>query len=239
MNRILVVTAVAAERDAVLAGRRPAIGMVEGIEVHRASTPAGLLDVISSGIGPVAAAVATGCVLRHGYDVVISAGIAGGFAVAPIGSVVVADAVVHADLGADGPDGFTSMADLGWGPVRVELPEGLARELARRTGAVLGEVLTVSTVTGRRDRAEALLARHPRAVAEAMEGIGVQAAAAHQGVPSAELRAISNPVGPRERDQWRIADALSALGLALTAALAEPLELPWIDRPNAESESAR
>ncbi|NEC28318.1 futalosine hydrolase, partial [Streptomyces sp. SID8111] len=71
--------------------------------------------------------------------------------------------------------------------------------------------LTVSTVTGTAARAEALRARHPRALAEAMEGFGVAEAAAAQGVPVLEVRAVSNPVGPRDRAAWRIGEALTAL----------------------------
>jgi futalosine hydrolase len=48
-------------------------------------------------------------------------------------------------------------------------------------------------------------------VAEAMEGFGVATAAHQSGVAFAELRTISNPIGPRDRSAWRIADALAAL----------------------------
>jgi futalosine hydrolase len=47
-----------------------------------------------------------------------------------------------------------------------------------------------------------------------MEGYGVACAAAGAGVPFAELRAVSNPVGPRDRASWRIGAALEALGAA-------------------------
>jgi len=218
-----VVTAVAAERDAVLAGRRPAAGTVAGLPVHRALTPAGLVDAVSGGVGPVAAAVSTGRLLGQGYDLVVSAGIAGGFPTAPVGSVVIADAVVHADLGAETADGFASMAELGWGEVRHALAPDLVAEVHRRTGARAGAVLTVSTVTGSRHRADELLAAHPDAVAEAMEGFGCYRAAAAAGVPFLELRAIANPVGPRDRESWRIADALTALTIACADLLAEPL----------------
>ncbi|MEU5774924.1 futalosine hydrolase, partial [Streptomyces venezuelae] len=57
----------------------------------------------------------------------------------------------------------------------------------------------------------ALRLRHPRALAEAMEGFGVAEAAVLHGLPVMEIRAISNPVGPRDRAAWRIGDALSAL----------------------------
>jgi futalosine hydrolase len=231
MSRILVVTAAAAERDAVVAGRHPAIGMVDGIEVHRAITGAGMVDTIASGIGPAASAVATGCVLRRGYDLVMSAGIAGGFPAAEVGSVIVAHAVVHADLGAETADGFVSMADLGWGPVRFELDQRLSESLAHRTGATLGAVLSVSTVTGSQARAEQLRAAHPDAVGEAMEGIGSYLASARHGVPFAELRTVSNRVGPRDRDAWRIGEALAALTAAFDRLLDRPLDLePVQDR---------
>jgi futalosine hydrolase len=47
-----------------------------------------------------------------------------------------------------------------------------------------------------------------------MEGFGVATAATQAGIGFAELRAISNPVGPRDRDAWRIGDALAALTTA-------------------------
>ncbi len=225
-RRTLVVTAAPAERDAVLHGHHPAIGMVDGIEVHRALTGAGMLDVIAGGVGPIAAAVSTSCVLRHGYDLVISAGIAGGFPGVPLESLVVAAAVVHADLGADGPDGpdgFQSMADLGWGAVRHELDRTLVDEVAGLTGARCGAILTVSTVTGTSERAEQLRRRTPDAVAEAMEGAGVHRAASQLNVPFLELRSISNRVGPRERDGWRMTEALTCLSGAFGALLAQPL----------------
>jgi futalosine hydrolase len=225
--KILVVTAVAAERDAVLAGRHPATGMVAGLQVHRVLTPAGLLDVVCGGVGPVAAAVSTGRVLlegnRRGYSLAVSAGIGGGFPAAAIGAVVVADTVVHADLGAETAEGFVSMAELGWGPVRYPVDPGWAAALSRRTGAVTGAILTVSTVTGSQQRADQLLASHPDAVAEGMEGVGVCLAAGQAGVPFAELRTIANPVGPRHRESWRISDALTALSAAFDRLLAEPL----------------
>jgi futalosine hydrolase len=80
-------------------------------------------------------------------------------------------------------------------------------------------VLTVSTVTGTAERASALAERYPDAVAEGMEGFGVASACALAGVPFGEVRAISNPVGPRDRAAWRIGPALDALaevGAALT-----------------------
>ena len=93
------------------------------------------------------------------------------------------------------------------------------------TGGSVGTVLTVSTVTGSTARADELRARHPRALAEAMEGFGVAEAAGAHGVPALEIRAVSNPVGPRDRAAWRIGDALAALTGAFGKL--EPLLESW------------
>uniref|UniRef100_UPI000BF03517 futalosine hydrolase n=1 Tax=Streptomyces sp. wa1063 TaxID=1828212 RepID=UPI000BF03517 len=146
------------------------------------------------------------------YGLVVSAGIGGAFTpLTPLGSLVVASDIVAADLGAETPDGFLPVTALGFGRDRFAPPPALVRKVAAATGAAAGPVLTVSTVTGTAERAGALLAAHPGALAEAMEGFGVAEAAARAEVPVLELRAVSNAVGPRDRDAWRIGDALTAL----------------------------
>ncbi|MGW0330420.1 futalosine hydrolase [Streptomyces sp. NPDC003011] len=215
--RVLVATAVPAERDAVArAFPGPAREVrLPGAVLHR--LPGGY-DVLAAGVGPAPAAAATATALtaaalgRTPYDLVVSAGIGGGFPPgAPVGSLVVADEITVADLGAETADGFLPVTELGFGTVTHRPPESLVREAVSATGARAGTVLTVSTVTGTAARAAALRARHPRALAEAMEGFGVAEAAAAHAVGVLELRAVSNPVGPRDRAAWRIGDALTAL----------------------------
>jgi futalosine hydrolase len=190
VTRLLVVTAVAAERDAIA----PVIDA----------------DVIIGGVGPAESAASTARALATGsYDQVLSAGIGGGFPGVDIGSVVAASSMVFADLGADSPDGFLPVEDLGFG--RAAYVPTLGADFGLR----LGPILTVSTVTGRTPTA--LLARFPDAVAEAMEGAGVAAAATGAGVAFGEVRAISNLVGPRDRAAWRIPEALAALRGAFEA----------------------
>ncbi|WP_406250952.1 futalosine hydrolase [Streptomyces cyaneofuscatus] len=212
--RVLVVTAVPVERDAVTRafGGAPEVLTVPGAELHRS----GAFDVLAGGAGPAAAAAAAAFALAssapHPYGLVVSAGIGGGFApTAPLGSLVVASDIVAADLGAETPDGFLPVTALGFGRDRFVPPPALVREVAAATGAAPGPVLTVSTVTGTAARTAALLAAHPGALAEAMEGFGVAEAAERTGVPVLELRAVSNTVGPRDRAAWRIGDALAAL----------------------------
>ncbi|XMN07348.1 futalosine hydrolase [Streptomyces griseobrunneus] len=211
--RVLVVTAVPVERDAVTRafGGTPQILALPGAELHRS----GVFDVLAGGAGPAAAAAATAFALASApepYGLVVSAGIGGGFApAAPLGSLVVASDIVAADLGAETPDGFLPVTALGFGRDRFAPPPALVREVAAATGAAPGPVLTVSTVTGTAARTAALLTAYPGALAEAMEGFGVAEAAERAGVPVLELRAVSNTVGPRDRAAWRIGDALAAL----------------------------
>ncbi|MFF9685430.1 futalosine hydrolase [Streptomyces sp. NPDC014623] len=216
--RVLVVTAVPAEREAVTRafGGEPQVREVPGAELHRA----GPFDVLAGGAGPAAAAAATAFALAAApatapYAAVVSAGIGGGFApAAPVGALVVATGIVAADLGAETPDGFVPVTGLGFGRDTFLPPGSLVRDVVEATGAVPGPVLTVSTVTGSAARTAELLAAHPGAVAEAMEGFGVAEAADRFGVPALELRAVSNTVGPRDRAAWRVGDALAALTAA-------------------------
>ncbi|WP_310830648.1 futalosine hydrolase [Paenibacillus pedocola] len=203
--RVLIVTAVTAEREAVLRG----LGGSSRFEV------------IAAGAGTAAAAAGTAAALAAGtYGCVISAGIGGGFpGRAPVGSLAVASEMIAADLGAETPEGFRSAAELGFGSVSVPAASGTAEALAAALAAAglmvsTGPVLTVSTATGTAGTAAALAARHPGAVAEAMEGHGVAVAAQRFGIAALELRAVSNPVGPRDRAAWRIPEALDALAAA-------------------------
>ncbi|MGW8767241.1 futalosine hydrolase [Streptomyces sp. NPDC055815] len=235
VHRILIVTAVAAEADSVSAGLGLDLGGPEllplpgGFTLRRHagghdgrldSRHDGRVDVLVGGVGPAAVAAATGTALAHGaltgdgYDLVVSAGIAGGFQpAAPVGSLVVSSAIVAADLGAETPDGYLAVDELGFGRSVHPVPEALTRRIsAALAGAcTLAPVLTVSTVTGTARRAAELAERHPTAAAEAMEGFGVAEAAAAYGVPVVEIRAVSNAVGPRDRAAWRIGEALGAL----------------------------
>lgn len=198
MARLLIVTAVPAEGDALRLHSGPWVTVVDG------------------GVGTARAAASTATAIARAdepFRAVLSVGIAGGFAPAahPV-DVVIGQASIAADLGAETPDGFLDLGQLGFGSSTVDSDVDLvARLRAALPAAVVGDVLTVSTVTGSAERAAVLRGRHPAAVAEAMEGFGVATAAAQAGLPFAEVRTISNAVGPRDRAAWRIADALAAL----------------------------
>jgi len=201
-KRILIMTAVEAEREAVLRG-------LKGDN---------RFDVKLAGVGPAAAGANTAFALQSGqYGLVISAGIGGGFiGQAAIGSIVVSSELIAADLGAETPDGYLSVDELGFGSSRISVNADLISKVTNALSdahlpTVARPILTVTTVTGSQETALKLSERVPGAAAEAMEGYGVATAAQIQGIPAIEIRAISNAVGPRDRSAWRIGEALQAL----------------------------
>ncbi|MBB5174284.1 futalosine hydrolase [Texcoconibacillus texcoconensis] len=205
LSKILIVVSVEAEKEAIQ----------KGLANDQR------FDVIVSGVGPTAAAARTATALvGEDYELVINAGIAGGFVGrAEVGSLVLATSSIAADLGAESEESFKPLEELGLGSTIIHTEFGynvpVVQALQTKNVPVYqGSVLTSSTVTGTRQTAEYLSKRIPYATAEAMEGFGVATAAEQMNIPYMEVRAISNPVGPRNRDAWKIEEALSALTVA-------------------------
>lgn len=199
---VLIVTAVDAEKDAILQG----LGDQENI------------DVLAGGVGPIVSAVRTSHALfKKRYELVINMGIGGGFQDrAEIGSIVVGTEMIAADFGIETPDGFYLAEVFELGLSRITSDARLRKRLInafRLAGLKFspGPILTVSTVTGTESTAIEMKKREPKATAEAMEGFGVAVAAQIIGIPVIEIRTISNMVGIRDKKRWRINEALESL----------------------------
>ncbi|WYP27047.1 futalosine hydrolase [Alkalihalobacillus sp. FSL W8-0930] len=207
---ILIMTSVEAEKEALERG-------LNGSERFK---------VALTGVGPAKAAARTATELAtHPYHYVINAGIAGGFKeLAPVTSIVVANEVVVADLGSESEEGFMPVDELGLGQAAIQTAQPFSSDLEQKLSEMgetvtLAPILTLATVTGTSETTSELQQRFPHAAAEAMEGHGVATAAELAGVPVLEVRAISNEIGPRNREAWKIKEALQALervGRALT-----------------------
>ena len=229
----LVVTAVAAERDAIADG----IGEPQAVTIgpygssRRCETDGPDVLVVAGGVGPAAAAAATAyAVATQDVSLVVSMGVAGSFASARLrhGDTAVASSIVAADLGAMSPERFLDLTALGLdGGAAVDCPPALVTAARDRIGeaglhVAVGAILTLSTMTGTAERAAELMGRHG-AVAEAMEGAGVAHVAALHGLPVLEVRTISNEVGLRDRSSWDLVTALTSLGTAARGLFAAPL----------------
>jgi futalosine hydrolase len=175
-----------------------------------------------SGIGAVNAALETQLgILAKRPDLVLSVGIAGAYpnGGATIGEVVVSSEIIYAGLGAMDGNNFLNLEELGF-PIFQNMFNTIktstrATDFARLTGTKLGSILTLETVTGSDARALELEQLFPNAIAESMEGAGIAHAALKHGIPTLEIRGISNMVGARNRSSWRIGVALEALHNAL------------------------
>jgi futalosine hydrolase len=178
------------------------------------------LPVVVTGVGAVNAACAlTRFLEREGALAVVSCGIGGAYPDAglPLATAVWAHSECYGDLGAASDSGFLDMRALGFPviggaePVYNQLPMVLRPQT--RTAAFV----TVNTCTGDDARARELASRTGGAV-ENMEGAAIAHVAALYGIPSGEVRGISNVAGRRDRSSWRVKDAAAAAQEALLKA---------------------
>lgn len=172
-------------------------------------------ELLITGIGMTNTAFQLG---RHlcdtQYDWVIQLGIAGAFDRSlQLGQVVEVETDIFAEMGADSPAGFLDLDDLGFGhfEVKGEAYRNSVRNPALLTDLPRVRALTVNRVHGTAERiAEAEAQWQPQI--ESMEGAAFFQACLLSGVPRfAQIRAISNYVEVRDKEKWKVQEALFAL----------------------------
>jgi len=174
------------------------------------------------GVGKVNAAMTLAAFLEAHPEVsrILVLGLAGAYPASGLGlgELVLASEEIQADLGTERglePLGFPALSVRGRRYYnRFPAEAGFTAELAQKLGLKPLPFLTADKVSETITEAEAR-ARRWRAAAENMEGAAVAQVALWRGLPWAELRAISNLAGVRERARWRVEDALDALKRAM------------------------
>ncbi len=194
-----------------------------------------------TGVGPLNAALTLGRILGEHFGVrgVLNLGIAGTYdpATLPLGAAALASREVFPEFGlrtasgvdpkgiafaqweADCPhtqpqeDGEAASHDAVWDTIDLAPHDDLARLELNRPKAVCGTSLTVAGVTGTPEHARLLRERHAAAT-ENMEGFALALGCRQAGVPFVELRTISNVVGSRAPEDWKLEEAFIALGEA-------------------------
>ena len=216
--RILIVTATSLEVDPITAALLPAAH--GGVDVPSQGSPKvrtythqqKTIDVLTGVVGMVATSAWCARELaRTHYDLALNLGVCGSFdrRLQP-GAVV---HVVHdriAELGAEDGEDFLAIEQLG-----LEA-DGDCSNMAPPANAVLASLPTVSgisvnTVHGNEQSIAAVVARF-RPQVESMEGAAFMYACAMSGVPFAQVRAVSNFVERRNRDSWKLREAIDNLG---------------------------
>ena len=171
-------------------------------------------EVIVSGIGAVASAVATSTALalRDPYDFVISAGIAGGFRThgVVLTELIVADEIIYVDYVHPPDVEVLGVEPTAWTPTVFPTAQSFVSVVRDATHARRGAVLTVTAMTDSNEGESLLTEKYPLAIGEAMEGAGVAAAAWKWNVPCGEVRTISNFVG-QIFGEWEMEPALERL----------------------------
>jgi len=208
--RILIVAATSIEVAPVVATLRE---MSErGPRLTRYAHTAHDVDVLITGVGMVATAAWTSRVLALArYDVALNVGVCGSFdqALKP-GAVVhvVTDRI--AELGAEDGEAFLSIDELNL-PAEYEFTNAAppANAALRSLPEVSG--ITVNTIHGNERSIAAVIGRFKPQV-ESMEGAAFMQACLVHEVAFAEVRAVSNVVERRNRDAWKLADAIGVLG---------------------------
>lgn len=160
------------------------------------------------------------------WDYIINAGIAGAVDYTlKVGEVVQVVQEQLYDMGAEDHGNFRDIFELGLcgedefpfeggrlinstNPVNLNFPE-----LKKVNG------ITVNTVHGNNESVIELHRRNPEASIESMEGAAFFYAAIQSGIPFIQLRAISNLVEARNRENWNIGLAVSNLNDVLIRTL--------------------
>ncbi len=174
--------------------------------------------LLVSGIGKVNTALALAAwAARHPVDRVLLFGLAGAYEGSGLrpGDLVLAREEVQADLGLEEglePLGFPALP--GGYYNRFPLDPVWTGLLAQRLGLPQATLLTRDRPSASPEEAQALAGRWG-ALAENMEGAALAQAALALGLKAAELRAISNPAGVRDKKAWRVKEAFQALEEAL------------------------
>jgi len=175
---------------------------------------------VVTGVGPAAAAAGLALELARGRPSrIVGLGIAGAYPGAglELDDVVQIEQDSFVDLGVRTPEGFLGIWELGIPQPGVpeQIPSTPWSRLDFLRGVRGG---TCSVCTGTMEDAQAR--SDAGAQVETMEGAAWGLVAIRSDIPFHHLRAISNVAGPRERDRWRIREALLRLAEAVERILA-------------------
>ena len=186
------------------------------------------VDVLVTGVGMVA--TATWCsraLARERYDLALNLGVCGSFDRAlPLGAVVHVVTDRLAELGAEDGEAFLTVQQLQLlgenDPPFVDgrLVNHTPPAMATLKGLRAVDGVTVSTVHGREESIARVTERFSPQV-ESMEGAAFMYACLVHGLPFAQVRAISNLVERRNRDAWRLTEAIGNLSATALRMLGE------------------
>lgn len=168
-------------------------------------------SVLITGAGMVPTAFALGKHLPHNvYNLVINLGIAGSFdRNIPLGSVTEITQDTFAELGAEDDTRFISIEQMGLG-AGIFNPTSSVNYFTSKINIIKANAITVNKVHGNAASIAGIVDRlNPQL--ESMEGAAFFYACHQLKVPCVQIRAVSNYVEKRNRDNWEIGLAVKNL----------------------------
>ena len=181
------------------------------------------VEVCITGVGMSKTAFALGSKAHKGYQIAVNAGLAGAFSQFVPGELVQVREDCFSELGAQDDLRFLDIDSLGLGEQRVSLTMPLESPCLLSIPFANG--ITVNTVHGNTESIKEVEHR-THAQVESMEGAAFIMAASQSGWKALQLRAISNRVEKRNRDNWKIQEAVQTLNKKLIELLLELSSVP-------------
>jgi len=171
-------------------------------------------ELLVTGVGMAATAFALGKHLAaNKYDLAVNFGIAGSFdRTIALGELVEINQDTFAELGAEDDDEFLMIEQLGFGRSTYFPSSKLAHlyHLFNNFNLKTVTSITVNTVHGNEKSIKKVVDRVNPQV-ESMEGAAFFYACHEMNIPCLQIRAVSNYVEKRNRDNWNIGLAIKNL----------------------------
>ncbi len=216
--RILVVVATEGEVGSLKSRVKSQESRAKSQDLENEALDSGLktldFELLTTGVGMVATAFALGRHLASNqYDLVVNLGIAGSFdRDIALGDVLEITEDTFAELGAEDDYEFLSLDQMGFGEATFYPSTKLSNlyNLFNTFNLKTASAITVNTVHGNTASIKKVADRlNPQL--ESMEGAAFFYACREMSVPCIQIRAVSNYVEKRNRDNWNIGLAIKNL----------------------------
>ena len=200
MDSILFLVPTEFERDCLSQGLIDGIGMAKSV-------------IRICGFGPIVSGIrTTQLIAEHSPKQVVLMGIAGSLnARFRVGAAVEFDLVVCYGIGAGTGDEFIAASEMGW----RQWPDDPIISDSIRFSDECSEpsvpLLTCFSASASELDVQLRLKKYPNAIAEDMEGFAVATACRFAGLPLRIVRGISNRAGDRNKENWQVHEAMSAV----------------------------
>ena len=163
---------------------------------------------------------------NNNYDLVIQTGIAGSFDLKKngLGKVVLAETDAFADLGVSESNDFRTLFELNFlAENSFPFTDGILvnnHTLLEKIELPSVKAITVNTVTDDRSKIKQLQSKFSADI-ETMEGAALHYICLQKKIPFLQIRSISNEVGERNKENWKIKEALENLNISLNKIIKE------------------